>query len=57
MQNKTHGLVNKELTEHQKMLNLERRIAIVEQEIDKLENDWKELRERVESVLGEWSQK
>lgn len=63
MQDKTHGLEGSpdKDTQHwflnDKMLNLERRIAIVEQEIDKLLKESQELQTTVERVLGEWSEK
>ena len=60
----THGLEGKKSDKeiphwflNNKIIALERRIVILEQKSEELLKDWKELRERVESVLGEWSSK
>jgi len=63
-QDKTHGLegikAEKE-TQHwflnDKILNLERRIVLIEQQTEGLLKEWQELRERIEQVMGEWAQK
>ena len=45
------------ITEQQKMLNLERRIVILEQESKKLLKHWQELEIRINQMVEDWNHK
>ncbi len=45
------------ITEQQKMLNLERRIVILERESKKLLKHWQELEIRINQMVEDWSSK